>query len=146
MSPVHFLGHFITYCMFFSSPCFILIKYIWYSWRQTWIMLALERNDLIAFVHFQTSCIQSKCQSIQSVNKTCVFRSLAHKKLPCGVCYWKIIFEIIFLITGLSLGILPPLVKSSAIWAKQTEMQSSTVTEIYFYCSKNWLSIFHNQF
>lgn len=84
----------------------------------------MEINDpLVLFIRFQnfkfmtqtSSCIQSKFQSVQRVNEACVFCSLAHKKLPCGVCYWKIIFEIIFLITGLSLGILPPPVKSSAI-------------------------------
>ncbi len=118
------------------------------------LMLALWKNDPLIFFLFsnlefiseKSSWTQSKLWSVQSVNKTCVFCSLAQKKLPCGVCYWKLVFGIIFLITGLSLGILPPPLKSSAICTKQTEMQSSTVIEIYFYCSKNWLSIFHNQF
>lgn len=70
----------------------------------------------LEFIAQRSSCIQSKFESnVQSANKTCVFCSLAHTKLPCGVCYWKIIFGIIFLITGLSLGILPPPVESSAI-------------------------------
>lgn len=51
----------------------------------------------------------------QSERKTCVFVAWHKKELPCEVCYWKIIFGIIFLITGLSLGILPLSVQSSAI-------------------------------
>lgn len=106
---------------------FSFFRVIKYTQRQMWLTLALEMTDCsfqkiwnLKFIAQRFRRVQSKFQSIQSVIKTCVFCSSAQKKLklPCGVCYWKIIFGIIFLITGLSLGILPPPLESYTLLSK----------------------------
>lgn len=82
-------------------------------------MLGLGINDSIVIHTFSNPSLSEvpKYTANFSLRErpVCVFVAWHKKELPCEVCYWKIIFGIIFLITGLSLGILPLSVQSSAI-------------------------------